>query len=329
MHAAIVAPLFLAQALCAPYIIHFITMAHRRTQSARFPDHMYANSPLPSPVLEPPFTPAAVSFATLTSIANRKPRTYWYRTTFLALFVLVVLSVYVLVVAQPSLASIPAFETDGHTHSHLSPDAFRLAALRHKHSWSNNESTSGRPQVQLNASQELAAISSFIASLPHNVIPSTVDPSKPIDPQLVLDFDTRAAHAAEEVETVVKDVWAQHPVMLYSKVSALSLFVVVGPPPSWLFAFHLDSHFLVYTADGMHATCAGRRLCPRRRNGRAGYLAITGRRAGRGDLCATQLAVHLDTMRAPARHCPFSSQAHWPSTLCPPSWPSICSALYR
>ncbi|TFY69901.1 hypothetical protein EVJ58_g137 [Rhodofomes roseus] len=65
--------------------------------------------------------------------------------------------------------------------------------------------------------EELAAVSSFIASLPQNVIPGTVDPSQPIDPQLVLDFDTMAAHAAEEVDAVVKDVWAQHPVMLYSK----------------------------------------------------------------------------------------------------------------
>ncbi|KZT71797.1 hypothetical protein DAEQUDRAFT_723889 [Daedalea quercina L-15889] len=195
-------------------------MAHRRTQSARFPvPHMYGNgSPLPSPALEsPPFTPTAVSFATLTSLASRKPKAYWYRTTFLALFVLVVLSVYVLLVAEPTLSPIPAFEADSPAHAHLSPDAFRLAALRHKHSWSNNESASGRPLVQLNASQELAAVSSFIASLPQNVIPSTVDPSQPIDPQLVLDFDTRGAHAAEEVETVVKDVWAQHPVMLYSK----------------------------------------------------------------------------------------------------------------
>ncbi|KAH9935773.1 uncharacterized protein B0H18DRAFT_1082437 [Fomitopsis serialis] len=183
-------------------------MAHRRTPSARFPDlHMYGNgSTLPSPVLEsPPFTPAAVSFAALSSIASRKPRSYWYRTTFLALLALVVLSVYILLVAQPSLSSIPAaFDSDSHPHAHLSPDAFRLAALRHKHPWSSNESTPGRPHVQLNASQELAAVSSFIASLPQNVIPGTVDPSQPIDPQL-------------EVETIVKDVWAQHPVMLYSK----------------------------------------------------------------------------------------------------------------
>ena len=75
-----------------------------------------------------------------------------------------------------------------------------------------------RPQITLNATQELAAVSSFIASLPQNMIPATVDPSLPIDPQLVLDFDTRGPHAEEELKAVMDDVWARNPVMLYSKV---------------------------------------------------------------------------------------------------------------
>jgi len=186
-------------------------MAHRRTQSARFPA-------MGSPVsLEsPPMTPT-LSLAALGSLASRKPKSYWYRTTFLALFVLVVLSVYVLLVAQPSLSSLPIYEAEGSRHR-LSPDAYRLAALRHKNSASgSNLSKAGRPQIELDAAQELAAVSSFIASLPQNVIPSSVDPSQPIDPQLVLDFDTRSPQAAEEVATVVSEVWARNPVMLYSK----------------------------------------------------------------------------------------------------------------
>lgn len=75
-----------------------------------------------------------------------------------------------------------------------------------------------RPQITLNATQELAAVSSFIASLPQNMIPATVDPSLPIDPQLVLDFDTRGPHAEEELQAVMQDVWTRNPVMLYSKV---------------------------------------------------------------------------------------------------------------
>lgn len=73
-------------------------------------------------------------------------------------------------------------------------------------------------QIKLNAAQELAAISSFLASLPQNHIPPSVDPSVPIDPQLVLDFDTHNQRAAEEVQAMVDDVWSQNPVFLYSKV---------------------------------------------------------------------------------------------------------------
>ncbi|KAF8635190.1 hypothetical protein AX17_003966 [Amanita inopinata Kibby_2008] len=75
-----------------------------------------------------------------------------------------------------------------------------------------------RSQVQLDTAQELAAVSSFLASLPQNVIPSFVDPSLPIDPQLILDFDTRGPRANQEVQAMVHDVWSRNPVFLYSKV---------------------------------------------------------------------------------------------------------------
>lgn len=190
-------------------------MAHRRTQSQRYPT---MNSPL---ALEsPPLTPTLAVFGSLTT---RNPKSYWYRTTFLALFALVVLSVYVLLVAQPSLSSIPMFDPDGARHppSRISSEAYRLAALRHKHAAGvasvGSAGSAERPQIELDSAQELAAVSSFIASLPQNVIPSFVDPSRPIDPQLVLDFDTRSVQAVEEVQTVVNEVWARNPVMLYSK----------------------------------------------------------------------------------------------------------------
>ncbi|PCH36089.1 hypothetical protein WOLCODRAFT_140219 [Wolfiporia cocos MD-104 SS10] len=187
-------------------------MAHRRTQSARFPA-------MGSPLIDaesPPLTPP-LNFAAFAPLTSRKPKSFWYRTTFLALFVLVVVSVYVVLIAQPTLAPIPSFEASRQS-SRLSPEAFRLAALRHKSSaGGGNDSNAGRPQLTLDAAQELAAVSSFLASLPQNVIPGTVDPSQPIDPQLVLDFDTRSPQAAGEVESVVSDVWARNPVMLYSK----------------------------------------------------------------------------------------------------------------
>jgi hypothetical protein len=66
-------------------------------------------------------------------------------------------------------------------------------------------------------------VTSFLASLPQNAIPSFVDPSRPIDPQLVLDFDTRSTRAADEMRAIVEDVWTQNPVVLFSKVYSLAL----------------------------------------------------------------------------------------------------------
>lgn len=148
-----------------------------------------------------PFTP--IGFALNQLAAPNKSRTYLLRTTFLALFALLTISVYVLFVAQPTFSPEP-----------LSTDAFRLAALRHK---THPDPHSTQPQISLDPAQELAAVSSFIISLPQNVIPSFVDPSRPIDPQLVLDFDTRGPNAADEVKAVVDDVWTRNPVVLYSK----------------------------------------------------------------------------------------------------------------
>ncbi|KAJ3514615.1 hypothetical protein NMY22_g14673 [Coprinellus aureogranulatus] len=74
------------------------------------------------------------------------------------------------------------------------------------------------PALELSPEEELAAISSFIASLPQNVIPPTVDPVQPIDPQLVLDFDTRSSRATDEVRHMVDDVWSRNPVFVYSKL---------------------------------------------------------------------------------------------------------------
>jgi hypothetical protein len=57
-----------------------------------------------------------------------------------------------------------------------------------------------------------------MAALPQNVIPSNIDPMQPIDPQLVLDFDTRGPQAEEEVIDIVTDVWISNPVVVFCKV---------------------------------------------------------------------------------------------------------------
>ncbi|KZP19800.1 hypothetical protein FIBSPDRAFT_743180 [Athelia psychrophila] len=102
--------------------------------------------------------------------------------------------------------------------------------------------------VELTPAQELAAITSFLASLPENVIPPSVDPSAPIDPALVLDFDMRSASAktAQAVAEMVQDAWARNPVVLYARVhsagaravKALLADLHLAPPPT---VFNVDT----------------------------------------------------------------------------------------
>ncbi|EKM54653.1 uncharacterized protein PHACADRAFT_258644 [Phanerochaete carnosa HHB-10118-sp] len=184
----------------------------------------------------PPLTPPLAVFnefqASMNSTA-RKPRQYWQRTTFLALFTLVVVSVYVLLVSQPSLSPIGNPQGSDKSFasiatqrlSRLSEKAHRLTAVHRKRpqgtttsTFEADATTDTLPALQLTPEQELAAVTTFLASLPQNVIPSNVDPSKPIDPQLVLDFDTRNPQALTEIAQLEHDAWVRYPVVFYSKM---------------------------------------------------------------------------------------------------------------
>ncbi|KAG7098289.1 hypothetical protein E1B28_000252 [Marasmius oreades] len=72
------------------------------------------------------------------------------------------------------------------------------------------------PQIRLTLPQELAAITGFLTGQPANTIPFWVNPTLPIDPQFVLDFDIQNSHAAQDVEEMVREVWSNNPVMLWS-----------------------------------------------------------------------------------------------------------------
>ncbi|KAF9452788.1 hypothetical protein P691DRAFT_783334 [Macrolepiota fuliginosa MF-IS2] len=143
------------------------------------------------------------------------PRKSKQRTAILALIFLVLLSAYVLLVhcasAGASLALRRPETRPGPSQLALALDSIRNSRLAGVHSVETAK------QIQLTSAEELAAVSSFLASLPQNQIPSSVDPSSPIDPQLVLDFDTRGPRASEEVRAMVDDVWSRNPVFLYSK----------------------------------------------------------------------------------------------------------------
>jgi len=80
-----------------------------------------------------------------------------------------------------------------------------------------------RPQIALTPEEELAALSSFIISLPdQNILPPSVDPSQPIDPQAILDFDTRTDGAEAELKRLVAATWENNPVVVYTKPSTLA-----------------------------------------------------------------------------------------------------------
>jgi len=155
--------------------------------------------------------------ALLAAVHPRKPK---QRTTFAALIILVCLTTYIFIAHSSALSPSLALRRSD------SPAADQLALAletiqnsrleENKHGLRKPTHPPG-PALKLDLPQELAAVSSFLASLPQNVIPPTVDPSVPIDPQLILDFDTRGPRAKEELEALMEDVWLRNPVFVYSK----------------------------------------------------------------------------------------------------------------
>lgn len=172
-------------------------------------------------------------------LAFLQPRKLRYRSTFAILTVLLCLIIFVSFVRPPSLtpshdlrqkhtsAAHQIAEAPGNAHN------FRIygeVGLR-KHGQLHHKGHS----LKLDPAQELAAISSFLASLSQNIIPLSVDPSVSIDPQLVLDFGTHGVRAAEELQHMVNDVWSRNPIFLYSKVSIFLLLykTLIGGPCSF------------------------------------------------------------------------------------------------
>ncbi|KAJ7933841.1 hypothetical protein B0H13DRAFT_1952213 [Mycena leptocephala] len=143
-------------------------------------------------------------------IAGLNPKRNRNRTGILALLALISLSAFVLCSRYP-ISMSPAYLLQQQAETPV-PDQTVFAFEKNR----NSRAGAGRKHKKL--SGELAAVSSFLASLPQNVIPPSVNPTLPIDPELVLDFDTRSPHAMEEVERVVDDVWSRNPVMLYGKL---------------------------------------------------------------------------------------------------------------
>lgn len=213
---------------------------HRRTASQRHLTETGMSHSL-GPHLSQ-FAPSSPSNGILANFIDLFfPRKSRQRATLLCLMSLVVLTTYICLVSPPTLAP----GQSPHRHHHSAEDAWRQLVDKiprpppppggfHNH----------RPEIILSPEQELGAVTAFMAALPQNVIPPDVDPTEPIDPQLVLDFDTRSPRAEEEVDNVVSDVWLRNPVVVFSKVKCLSFIPPMRPfPPhahgSWFIFYSL------------------------------------------------------------------------------------------
>lgn len=136
----------------------------------------------------------------------------------LALLSLILLTAYVFLLRRHDTGSSLVLREPDSTRPSPSQLSLALESIRNSGVDFKPRPKKTAEQIRLTDAQELAAVSSFLASLPsQNQIPSFVDPSSPIDPQLVLDFDTRGPRASKEVVAMVEDVWSRNPVFLYSK----------------------------------------------------------------------------------------------------------------
>ncbi|KAK0194999.1 hypothetical protein F5146DRAFT_1172686 [Armillaria mellea] len=164
------------------------------------------------------------SFSLMSSLATRKSR---FRTTFLALFVICFLSTYIFIFQQRALQAPFGLKRPDR------PAADQIAKALETIRTSTDVATlrkayTNQPQLRLDTTQELAAVSSFLASLPQNVIPSFVDPSLPIDPQLVVDFDPQSPRVADEIQNMIDDVWTAASCLPLFKEPSLQLYSPVS-----------------------------------------------------------------------------------------------------
>ncbi|KAG6375500.1 hypothetical protein JVT61DRAFT_3059 [Boletus reticuloceps] len=206
-------------------------------------------SPLPGPLLHP--------------LASPRKHRVKHRTALLALFSLFTFSCYLLFIAYPShrlsrslLTHVP---DHGRPHESHFPDH-----SSDQHTPPLREVTNRfrpvrptRPTLALSPTEELAALSAFIAALPRNVLPPSVDPNTPLDPQLVLDFDPRSESAKDELDRLVDHIWTRFPVMLFTKARIHSFLFLVFGQLRPLFVCHTqlhssDSREVRHILDSMH-----------------------------------------------------------------------------
>jgi hypothetical protein len=197
-----------------PFYITDAPYMHRRAASTN-PSQRYLAIPrLMSYHPSHAHSPSNSNTLFLSLIDIFRPRKARLRATFFCLFSLIIITTYVCLVSPRALSP-------GHPyHSKLGrlDESWRKFAPNLPTIPRSRPSSSALPDILLSPEQELSALTAFMAALPQNVIPTNIDPAQPIDPQLVLDFDTRSPQAEQEMDDLVIDVWIGNPVVLFSKV---------------------------------------------------------------------------------------------------------------
>lgn len=88
--------------------------------------------------------------------------------------------------------------------------------------------------LRLSPSEELGAVVAYLTSLGANaMIPPSIDPSSPVDPDLILEFNTRSPRAREEVKALMADTWAANPVVVISEVRSVTISLADCITLSW------------------------------------------------------------------------------------------------
>ncbi|KAL0956863.1 hypothetical protein HGRIS_002971 [Hohenbuehelia grisea] len=152
----------------------------------------------------------------------------------------------------PSYASAADVAGIYATRFHRGPNGKLRAATAHKQPQpqqplknqnQNHDTTTTKPQMT--PVEELAAVTAFLTALATNVLPPAVDPTRPLDPQLVLDFDydpDRIPGSRTELAALRRELWDRYPVVLYGKhfsapCRALKSFLntlSLSPPPTYI-----------------------------------------------------------------------------------------------
>lgn len=101
----------------------------------------------------------------------------------------------------------------------LNSASFRAATdypASHTISTDSNPAVHSSP-LELSPEDELAALTAFIAALPWNALPSHVDPSRPLDPTIILDFDPSHRRARDELASLRRETWQLNPVVVFGR----------------------------------------------------------------------------------------------------------------